>query len=273
MPVDAAARRTSPLPQPSSTASSPIPVGAEAAGPEAVAAPAAAPAARNLANPNGFSVQVSGRNPPVAGGNWFEQLLQGWKTANIFDDAARSVSSGGRTPADSEVCDYLAGASLTPLKGDKGSQTIATYRSVVPAASPQQLFMLFTGNPEEVFKGTGMKLRPEAPRLRDGMKLMFQDQGPPAVWLPVQVRLSSDNRQISFHTLDGHPLRGSNTFNFKSAGPGKVMIEQVSHFQASSSLSSIGMSMTNALDYQHDFWKRVHDGFYARMAPFAQDVP
>lgn len=272
MPIDAA-RRPSAVSASTTALAPPTGVPEGVTGSNHAAAPAPASTPRALVNPNAFSVQTAGRVPPVAGGNWFEQIIQGWKTANLFDDAARSVSSGGQSPSDEAVRGKLQGASATPIKGPASSQTIATYRSVVPAASPQQLFMLFTGNPDEVFKNTGLKLRPEVPRLKDGMRLMMEDQGPPAVWMPVQVRLGSDSKSITFQTLEGHPLRGTNTFTFKSAGPGKVMIEQEARFQASSSLASIGMSMIDALDYQHAFWKRVHDGFYARLAPFAQDVP
>ena len=42
----------------------------------------------------------------------------------------------------------------------------------------------------------------------------------PPVWAPVEVKVDPEARQLSFNTLEGHPLRGTNVFRFSDSEEG-----------------------------------------------------
>jgi len=213
--------------------------------------------------PNGFKYELTGHAPPVAAGSLPRQIFEGWKTAGLSVKAMESVQSHHRFPSDARVSERLAGMSFTPLLGDPKTVTVATYASRVPGASGRELYDAFVADPGSFLKGGHLAARP-APTagLKDGMRLMMEDQSFPPLWMPVQVKLDPKNQSVTFHTLTGHALRGFNRFTFKSDGEGNAVVDQLSRFQGSSALTTIGSTLIDAMNHQHDTWKGVHNAIY-----------
>jgi len=82
----------------------------------------------------------------------------------------------------------------------------------------------------------------------------------------VQVRLDPAKREIEFQTLDGHALRGTNTFRFSDDGQGNARIEQHSVFQLSSLVASIGNGVFDGSDRQHKTWEATHAYLFRSLA-------
>ena len=221
--------------------------------------------------PKRFWISVSGPNPPVAGGSLGRQLREGARTAQLALEAEASVLTREHLPTDAEIAGQLRKLKRSPVLGDSRSITVAHYSSLIPLASPRKIYEQFVANPAEVFRGTGMRLRPEPTQLRSGTRFMMEDHSIPPIWFPVEVTLDPAKNAITFHTLDGHPLRGTNKFEFKNHGAG-VEVVQTSDFQGSSPLTTLGMNLTHALDHQHHFWEQVHAGLFQRNAPFQSEA-
>jgi hypothetical protein len=94
--------------------------------------------------------------------------------------------------------------------------------------------------------------------------MMLQAGGTPPLWMPIQVHLDPAKNAIHITTLDGHPFRGVNDFQFVSDGKGGTVIDQKSAFQGSSDL--IKTAGSSQLDQQHQTWEGVHDFLYTQCA-------
>ncbi|HLL52820.1 MAG TPA: hypothetical protein VK447_04685 [Myxococcaceae bacterium] len=225
--------------------------------------PAAAPA--HLRGPgigNDYKMEVSGRHPPVSAGGFFTELRQGVATARLSRDAAESVMSGGRSPPDFVVAARLRSLQTTPAIDNPRELSVNRYTSRLEGVSPDRAYDFFVNDPNAVFGAGDIKIRPEVSSLKDGMRLMLENGGPPPMWMPIAVRLDPANRSIHITTLDGHPLRGTNDFTFKSDGKGGTVIDQLSRFNGSSPLSSVGINLMGALQKQHVTWEKVHALFF-----------
>lgn len=238
------------------------PVGAEAT-PAAVDAftaerlPALPEAQAATVPSNNFQATLTGPNPPKTGGGFFTQLGQANELRKLAGMASEHLDSGGQSPSNTVVEAKLRSLDRLPL--DRNEQvTRAVYSSAVPNASPRDLFNQFVANPGEVFGAAGLKLVPAGEPLRQGGRMMIEDAGPPAAWMPVEVTIDFAKREIRFDTLSGHPLRGDNSFSFQDDGKGGARVVQTSHYQFSSLASKLGSGIIGGGEKQHDTWKAVH---------------
>ena len=227
------------------------------------------PASRTSSRPstlnNNFRRVISGAHPaPVAGG-FFEGLRQANETRKLASYAALSTLSGGSSPPDTAVEAKLRSMRLTPVL--PGPASIVDYTSTVPGTSAQKLYEAFISNPNAVFNGSGeLSFRPPTAKLAEGARIMIEDKGPPPLWMPVQVHLDPAKREIQFQTLDGHALRGTNTFRFSDDGKGGARIDQHSVFQFSSLPASLGNGLFGGSDRQHKTWEGAHAYLFRTLA-------
>jgi len=215
---------------------------------------------------NNFRATLSGPNPAHVGGGFFEELKQANELRKLAGLASDSVESGGQSPGPLQTEAKLRSLELMPL--DRGEEvTRAAYTSDVPGTSAEALYQHFVENPEEVFGAAGLKLRPLPAELKDGARVMIEDGGPPSAWMPVQVRLSPLTREIRFDTLDGHPLRGFNSFSLQDDGKGGTRINQTSEYQFSSLAAKVGSGVIGGGAKQHQTWKAVHAHLFSAIQP------
>jgi hypothetical protein len=213
--------------------------------------------------PNGFQISTSGAFPPKAAGSFFGKLHQAALTAENSLKAEESIVTGGSSPSDADVRSQLAGLhALTPYKSVE--LTHADYSSSIPGSDPRAVFQTFVNNPAQVFAAGGLTVRPAVSQLQDGQRLMLQASGTPPLWMPIEVHLDPENSAIHITTLDGHPFRGTNDFQFGSDGHGGTRVIQRSAFQGSSEL--IKTAGTSQLNEQHDTWRGVHAFLYQQCA-------
>jgi hypothetical protein len=212
---------------------------------------------------NNFRLILTGTHPAVEGGGFFAQLRQASHSLSLQGYAGTSVATGGRLPPDFAVEAKLRSLSLTPVSS--GPKSVIDYTSTIPNTSAQKLYERFVANPSEVFGAGGLTLRPAAP-LTQGARVMIEDKGPPPMWMPVEARLDPARHEITFHTLDGHPLRGTNSFRFTDDGQGGARIEQHSVFQYSSLPARLGGGLFDGSGRQHKTWESVHAHLFRAMS-------
>lgn len=212
---------------------------------------------------NGFQIQTSGPFPPKAAGSFFGKLHQAQMTAANSLKAEESIATHGSSPSDASVRSQLSGLHTLPI--DPGTAvTHADYTSDIPGATPEQAYQAFINDPAAAFGAGGLTVRPATGPLHDGDRLMLQASGTPPLWMPIEVHLDPANHAIHIATLDGHPFRGDNNFEFKSDGKGGTTIAQTSEFQGSSQL--IDVAGEAQLEQQHETWRGVHAYLYDQLA-------
>jgi len=173
---------------------------------------------------------------------------------------ARLAAVATRWPSDGEVSNILSGLSTNPPIGEDGKDvTHGIYQSQIPNASPQQVFDHWVKNPNEVFNAGGMEIRPPVTEFHDG-RYMLETGGKsaPPTWLPVEIKVDPAQRSINIKTLDGHVLRGEQTFTFKDNGCGGTTIVQDARFQASSKLVGDMQKFMPVSTGQHNAWQNAH---------------
>lgn len=209
---------------------------------------------------NNFQATLTGPNPPKTGGGFFTQLGQANELRKLAGMAGDNLNGGvPRTVVEAKL------KSLGRLPLDPNEQvTKAVYSSTLPNASPRDLFNQFIANPDEVFGAAGLKLVPAGEPLRQNARIMIEDAGPPAAWMPVEVKIDWAKREIRFDTLSGHPLRGHNTFAFQDDGKGGAKVVQTSEYQFSSFASKLGSGIIGGGEKQHDTWKAVHAHLFSK---------
>jgi hypothetical protein len=203
--------------------------------------------------------RMSIRNgPPEPAGTRREQLRQSAITMKLSSYALQSVSTQGRRPTPTAVTNLLAQLKPSPpLPTEKITET--DYRSHSPSLSPERAYRHFVENPGMVFESGRLEVRPvKLARLYHGARLFLEDRGPPPTWMPVLVHLAPERREITITTLDGHPLRGVNIFQFLDDGRGGTFVHQRTRFQGSSALLDVGVRLLNGLERQHGVWDKVH---------------
>jgi hypothetical protein len=220
--------------------------------------------------PNDFHLSLHGPDPDLAvGGTHAEQEYQRDQTVRLAAYAAASYESrwipgSFRYPDDAEVSRILAGLKPNAPIGEDGREvTHAVYSSQVPNATPQQVFDHWVQHPNEVFNAGGMEIRPPTSTLRDG-RYMLETGGTnaPPTWLPVEIKVDAARRAINIKTLDGHVLRGEQTFYFRDNGCGGTAIEQDARFQASSKLVGDMQKFLPISQGQHTAWQNAHRESY-----------
>jgi hypothetical protein len=217
-------------------------------------------------------VETIGPKVPLeAHGSAAEQTKQALLTLMLTANAFRSQQTshdlipGLRQPPDPTVKEILSGLDRNPPYGEVGNEiTRSIYTSTIPNATPEQAYNYFVENPEEIFGAGGMEVRPATDRLVDGGRYMLE-VGTPPTWLPVEIELDPQNHAITIHTLDGHPLRGMQTFTFADDGRGGVTLTQDAKYQASSELVERTPALPfipELIDAQHEAWESAHLKIY-----------
>ncbi len=221
--------------------------------------------------PNAFKLGIEGPEPLVAvGGTHDQQEHQRHAMLSLAGGAAMSYLTGHlpggfvpRMPSDADLRGTLNQLDLNPPIGTDGVDvTHAVYQSQIPNASPQEVYDHFVNSPGEVFSAGGMEIRPPALKLEDGGRYMLEIGGPVPTWLPVEIRLDPGARTVTIHTLDGHVLRGEQTFSFTSDCHGGTTLTQDARFQGSTELVGDMQKLASVSAGQHQAWENAHREIY-----------
>ncbi len=230
-------------------------------------APGMSPSTTVDAGPNGFTLGVDGPDPQLqVGGSHDAQEHQRDALLALSVRAAASYASGQlpgpRLPPDRDVVDMLATLDPNPPVGVDGHDiTHAVYQSEIPNTTAQAAYEHFVENPNEVFNAGGMEIRPPTERLVDGERYMLEVGGPPPTWLPVEIRLHPETNAITINTLDGHVLRGEQTFTFTDCEGGAVLTQDA-RFQASTQIVGDAQEIAPISTAQHQSWQFAHREIY-----------
>lgn len=193
--------------------------------------------------------------PPEGTGTVEDQAYQA--TLNGALSAAALFRTGaGLTPIHLQAMLATLGRNA-PIPGEPTATADYTSQSCAP---PEKLFQAFLQSPDKAFGAADLTLHPNPRSLTNGARFFIEDRtGPVPIWAPVEVKIDYAQRTITFTTLDGHPIRGVNRFEFKSDGAGGSRVKQHSEFQGSSALpTAVGVHVLGALDRQHEIWQGVH---------------
>jgi hypothetical protein len=255
-----------PLPPPPRPAP-PAPAPSRCVAPQALPADPHAPGMAPIdvpRGPNQLQMTLEGPDPDLAvGGLHDQQEAQRDATIDLGDDAARSYAGrllGFGRQSDADVNAKLNSLQRNPPIGRDGVEvTHGVYTSQVPNATPQQLFDHWVNHPNEVFNAGGMEIRPASARFVDGGRYMLET-GAPVVptWLPIEIEVDAQAKSITIHTLDGHVLRGEQTFTFVDNGCGGTTIVQDARFQAGSQVVGDLQTITSVSEGQHQAWIAAH---------------
>lgn len=220
---------------------------------------------------NQFQLGIEGPDPNLAvGGSHDQQEGQRDKLLALATLALGSYTTGHtpatpRVPNDGQVEDILNGLNPNPPIGTDGEEvTHAVYQSQIPNATAAEGYDHFVNNPNEVFNAGGMEIRPPTDRLEDGGRYMLEIGTPVPTWLPVQINLDPANNAVSIQTLDGHVLRGEQTFTFTDDGNGGSVLTQDARFQASSQLPEELQQITPIATGQHIAWQNAHQEIHGQ---------
>ncbi len=220
------------------------------------------------AGPNEFTLGVNGPDPDLAVGGSHDQqehqrdALLALSTRAAASYASRALPGDARLPTDGQVAGMLDRLDTNPPIGLDGQDvTHAVYQSQIPNTSAQEAYEHFVNNPNEVLNAGGMEIRPPTERLVDGERYMLEVGGPPPTWLPVEIRLDADNNAITIDTLDGHVLRGTQTFTFTDC-EGGTTLTQDARFQASTRLVGDAQEIAPISTAQHESWEFAHREIY-----------
>jgi len=237
--------------------------------PASPTAPGFMPVRDVQSGPNGFQLGIDGPNPDLAvGGTTAQQDHQRDMTVALATLALSSYLSGHfgtgqRVPTDTQVAKILDSLHPNSPIGRDGAQvTHAIYQSHIPNATAAQGYQHFVNDPAAVFGAGGMEIRPPASHLTNGGRYMLEIGGPTPTWLPVQINLNPTTHSIGIQTLDGHVLRGEQTFTFTDDGHGGTVLTQDAHFQASSQLVGQLQELTSVANGQHQAWQFAHREIY-----------
>ncbi len=221
--------------------------------------------------PNDFRLGIEGPDPQLAvGGSHDEQETQRDDLLALSTRALVSYTTGHtpltpRWPSDSDVSSLLSQLNRNPPIGNDGQEvTHAVYQSQIPNATPQQAYDHFVNDPQEVFSAGGMEIRPPADKLEDGGRYMLEIGGPVPTWLPVEIGLDPQNHAVTINTLDGHVLRGEQTFTFTDDCHGGTTLTQDARFQASTKLVGDVQQLASVAAGQHQAWQHAHREIYGQ---------
>lgn len=223
------------------------------------------------AGPNQFEIGVQGPDPDLAVGGSHDQqehqrdALLALATRGFASYLTGHTPGTPRYPSDGDVSNILRDLQPNPPIGEVGREvTRAVYQSDIPNATPQEAYDHFVQNPDQVFGAGGMEIRPPAQRLEDGGRYMLETGGPPPTWLPVEIRLDDSAHAITINTLDGHVLRGTQTFTFTENCNGGTTLTQDASFQASTPLVGDIQELASVSGGQHNAWENAHREIYGQ---------
>ncbi|KWS06972.1 hypothetical protein AZ78_4532 [Lysobacter capsici AZ78] len=221
--------------------------------------------------PNQFEIGVDGPDPALAVGGSHDQQEQqrdymlALATRGFASYLTGHTPGTPRYPSDGDVRNILADLNTNPPIGEVGVDvTRAVYQSNIPNATAQEAYQHFVDNPEQVFGAGGMEIRPPAGRLEDGGRYMLETGGPPPTWLPVEIRLDPDANAITINTLDGHVLRGTQTFTFTDDCNGGAVLSQDAIFQGSTQMVGDIQQLASVSGGQHNAWENAHREIYGQ---------
>jgi hypothetical protein len=207
---------------------------------------------------------------PFAGGTHDQQELQRDYMLALSPRALASYTTGHtpftpRWPSDSDVNSLLAGLQRNaPIGTDGRDVTHAVYQSQIPNATAQQAYDHFVEHPEEVFNAGGMEIRGSSGPLTDGGRYMLEIGGPVPTWLPVEIGLDPAKHAVTIHTLDGHVLRGEQTFTFTDNCSGGTTLTQDARFQGSTKMVGDVQQLASVSSGQHQAWQYAHREIYGQ---------
>lgn len=206
---------------------------------------------------NNFKVGIEGPDPILmVGGDSEEQLRQGACTA-----ALSLAQTGPRS--DSLIQSELDKLKPNPPQGTDGVDvTHVVYQSHIPEASAEMAYRHFIDEPGAVFAAANLTILPKADQLKDGAKYLLELHQTPPAWLPIQVHLDPVKHSITIDTLDGHALRGHQTFTFTNDGRGGCILTQDAHYQISSKMIDVVQRVESVANTQHDGWVNAHREIY-----------
>lgn len=215
-----------------------------------------------------FTHTVRNADPMPTGGTALQQTYQAALLADGAALAAASEVSGHRLPIDWGIRQRLEYAhDRNPTIGS--NIAVASYSSSIAGVPPTQVFNQVLRNLPELFAGAAVTVRPElSSPVTNGARAMLIEAGPPPAAAPVEIEVDPRNQSITFHTLDGHPLRGFNRFQFQSDGHGGTRVVQYSEFQASSTVTNLGADAAKAIfdndlnARQVELWESFHRGIF-----------
>ncbi len=210
-------------------------------------------------------MQIFGEGaPPVARG--LRAALEGARQSSVSALLLLARSTG--EPPEAALRQLLG--TLQPTRLLNGDKVVARYGIDLPRTRPRAAFDALINRPGELFEAAGLRMRPEVGELRDGARVVLEDRGFGApIWFPVEVQVDRARLQVTFQTLDGHPLRGTNSFRMVPGENGGARVEQESRFQASSRASQLGAQLPALTEHQHQVWRSFQAALFARLNPRA----
>jgi hypothetical protein len=166
----------------------------------------------------------------------------------------------GKGPSDASLRKML-GRLRTTHTLPRSPISRSEYRSVIPGVSPERVKTYFLQNPNDLLRGEGINVRPATGSFQHGTKAILEDGKIGGLWAPIEVLLPNKNT-IVLGTLDGHPFRGTNTFEFLPDGKGGTVVKQTSLYQASSELTELGFDLQDAEKRQRQLWSHLHQRLF-----------
>jgi hypothetical protein len=214
-----------------------------------------------------FQYHVGGAYPPQIADNPLAQAKQATLMARLTSAASissltKGLGPDGRQPPDFVVRQDLQELGTSPPDPSLGPVTTTSYTSDIPHVPPNIAYQHFVNDPNSVFGAGGVEIRPATSKLADGGRYMLEASSNPPTWLPIEVHLDPAQNQVAITTLNGHPLRGFQTFTFQDDGKNGTKVQQDAQFQISNGLVPIG----TAVAAQHSLWRAAHNEMYSALA-------
>ncbi|MGQ0508716.1 MAG: SRPBCC family protein [Myxococcaceae bacterium] len=218
---------------------------------------------RSYCEDNHFDIPTGVAAPDPAG----SLREQTWQAAKLYEMGALAITSKAQQQLGTSP-DALAARSLNsldrnpPLANEPAERSL--YTSNIPGADPRTAYEYFVNHPNELFQAAGIQVFPSTSAFTQGGRVMLEEPGvTPPVWAPIEVELDEKNNRVRIHTLDGHPLRGTNEFTFSDDGQGGTNVTEKSDFQESSFVANhAGAAMSklgkDPIERQHEIWNNVH---------------
>lgn len=227
----------------------------------------------NQPDANDFKVGIEGPDPNLAvGGSYEDQAYQAARTTQLGGFA--NLPKNESLFSDQAINHLLDGLKPNPPEGRDGVDvTHVVYQSHIPGSTAALGYDHFVSQPNEVFAAANLKIMPHTGKLADGAKYMLELDGTPKAWLPIQIHLDEAKHSIMVDTLDGHALRGHQTFTFTNDGKGGCVLTQDAHYQVSSPMIGALQHFESVANAQHDGWVLAHREIYNRCHGLFQDHP
>ena len=219
------------------------------------------------AGPNNIQIRASTADPliPLSGNAEQQEANQDEIVSQSMLLVAYLIEAGGTDipglDSSAAITDHLSGLQPnTIIEGEPVVQTV--YTSTIPNATPREAFEHFVNNTADVFQAGGLTFVPPLNGPLTSGRYMIMDAGPPPTPLPVEITVDHENMTISIQTLEGHGLRGLQTFSFTDNGQGGTTLTQDAQYQLSTELPAELQSVIPISDEQHEGWYHAHLEIY-----------